>query len=262
MGTPKRKRQSPDSAIAGMSSQESLTTAPGAQSSGSSTLSTQKYQVSDSQVKRRKSSSAHPGFDVGDFGTAASQRPRRRTVSQSLPQASVLPDGEQSDDTFDQETCSIPDTGNEPLRRISAQEVKGHSGRNSTPERERAPALLHTPPQTVEKRSIRIVTQSPLRKSTRDRRPSARSQQAQTECLTPSRRKPKTAQLRVRSKVQEPETGDQKSCIVRLKLAPFVLQEPDSSMSFTDSFSFRQKSADSQNSHVSQVQVGKRAGRL
>ncbi|KAF3011135.1 hypothetical protein E8E13_011440 [Curvularia kusanoi] len=107
----------------------------------------------------------------------------------------------------------------------------------------------------MKKRSIRTVPQSPLRKSTRDRRPPERFQQAQTEDSSPSKKNPQRARLGGKPKVQEPETGDQKSHIVRLKLASSVPSEPDSSMSFTDSFSFQQKSADSQNSPVSRVQA-------
>ena len=255
MATPKRKRQLEDSAIADMSSQGTHTTEPNTQSSGLSNLA-QQDEAPDSPTKRRKDSLRQLVSDKRNFETAASLRPRRRTVSQSLLQK---PGRENVDGASNPQTCHDPNVCDDPLPQVSALEVKGSAEhhrpeRDRTPERERTPEQeqvpatpLPTPPQTAEKLSTENLPQSSPRRSTRERRPPERYQRQQEQVTTPTRRKPRAGRLGANLKKGKPTTVDQEPRIVRLKIPMSATQDSDQSTSFTSSFSLRSKSVDSPN---------------
>jgi hypothetical protein len=261
MGTPKRKRQLDDSAIADMSSQGTHTAEPSIQSSVLSNL-TQQDEAPDSPTKRRKDSLTQLRSDLRNFETAASRRPRRGTVSQPLLEAPISLGSENLDGTSNPQACHDSNVGDDPLPQVSAWEVKG-SAEHHTPQRDRtserertpeqepeqepeAPATpLPTPPQTVEKPSSKNLPQSSPRRSTRERRPPERYQPHQVEQTTPTRTKPRAGRLGANLKKGEPATVDQESRVVRLKIPMSETQDSDLSSSLTGSFSFRSKSVES-----------------
>ncbi|KAJ8106396.1 hypothetical protein OPT61_g9564 [Boeremia exigua] len=259
----KHKRQSMDSAIADMSSENSFATEIVTQMSD-------EEDATFSQQKRRKSSySSTPAiFDTGNYGTAASQRPRRAAsrLSANTPDSRrsvTRPDpprpqeknhiaAAQSQNMSTSETLQISKETIPPMR---ALEVKGSVESEQTPERDQATTALLTPPQTLEKKDSQASTQSPHRKSTRNRRPPARFQQSIEEA-TPCRKRPKRSTVRGEN-AQETNTltGERNSYIVRLRMpSAFVDRGPGQSMFFTESFSHRQKGSDSQESLALPIQ--------
>lgn len=174
MGAAKRKRQSTDSAIADMSSEESFWTTPNTEMSD---CNTQPSQPEDSahphQSKRSRNSSKLQlfGSSVRDYGTAASQRPRRAAASR-MPPSTVIPQtssrrsettktntGNQLDSTPTLETRKAP--RDEATTQLPAHEVNGnHAEREQTPQREQASVALPSPPQTLERINPQPLTQS------------------------------------------------------------------------------------------------------
>ena len=241
-----------------MSSQGTHTTEPNTQSSGLSNLA-QQDEAPDSPTKRRKDSLRQLVSDKRNFETAASLRPRRRTVSQSLLQATITPGRENLDGASNPQAYHDSNVGDDPLPQVSALEVKGSAEhhrpeRDRTPERERTPEQeqvpatpLPTPPQTAEKLSTENLPQSSPRRSTRERRPPERYQRQQEQVTTPTRRKPRAGRLGANLKKGKPTTVDQEPRIVRLKIPMSATQDSDQSTSFTSSFSLRSKSVDSPN---------------
>lgn len=259
MGTPKRKRQLEDSAIADMSSQGTHTAEPSTQSSGLSNL-TRQDEAQDSPTKRRKDSLTQLRSDPRNFETAASLRLRRRTVSQPLLEAPISLSSECPDGASNPQACDDSNVGDDPLQQVSAWEVKGSAEhhtreleRDRTPERERTPEQepeapatpLPTPPQTVEKLSTGNLPQSSPRRSTRERRPPERYQPHQVEQTTPTRKRPRAGRLVANLKRGEPAIANQESRMVRLKIPMSETQDSDLSTSLTGSLSFRSRSVDS-----------------
>jgi hypothetical protein len=259
MGTPKRKRQLEDSAIADVFSHGTHTTEPSTQSSGLSNL-TQQDEAPVSPTKRRKDSLTRS--DLRNFETAASRRPRRGTVSQPLLEAPISFGSENLDGTSNPQAYHDSNVGDDPLSQVSAWEVKGSAEhhtpqRDPTPERQRTPEQepeqepeapatpLPTPPQTVEKLSTKNLPQSSPRRSTRERRPPERYQPHQVEQTTPTRTKSRAGRLGANLKKGGPATVDQESRVVRLKIPMSETQDSDLSSSLTGSFSFRSKSVES-----------------
>lgn len=283
MGAPKRKRQSMDSAIADMSSEDSFSTQMDTQTSDYSTPLTQQEDAANpSQAKRRRSSciTAPLGFDARDFGTAASQRPRRGAASQTSTSSQMTtlhnPPQQRRSKRAVVDQCDGTPTADTslmlhllsrlpPACRLHCQ-LPVHEMNGSFAEREQTPeqaaAELPTPPQTLEKTNSQTAPQS-LRRSTRERRPTERAQHASAEESTPCGKRPKASAVRVTEDQGEnvPATRDRKSCIVRLRVpSASISQDPSQSMSFTGSFSHRQKCGDSQVSQTSQRQVSRRSG--
>jgi hypothetical protein len=251
MCTSKRKRQSTDSAIADMSSEDSFTgkSQPQEDSQRASTLSISSTSEEESQFKRRRGSWTP---DMRDFGTAASQRPRRGASRQpteaiftpSLPQKSR------------REAAKEVATG---ISEAAPDKVNGNNEtRRQTPRRKHAPIALPTPPQTAEKSNTQAASQLSLRRSNRERRLTERSQQPSIEQETPCRQKTRASASSVISDRIEgtPAGKNRKSRIVRLRLRSFSTQSGGSQMSFTGSFSHRQKSSQEQDTQASLDLVG------
>lgn len=246
MGSSKRKRQSTDSAIADMSSEDSFiqgSTQTSSQWASMSSASTSPEE--ENKSKRRKQSWT---FDARDFGTAASQRPRRGASRppteavgpQSLPQKSRR-------DVIGDAATGVP--------QAAPDKVNGNNEkRRQTPRRKQAQAALPTPPQTAEKSETQKLSQSQasVRRSTRERRPTERSHQVSIEQESPCKQKTRGIASSVTSDRAEgtPETNKQKSRIGRLRLRSSSAQPGDSQMSFTGSFSHRQKSSQEQDSQA------------
>lgn len=263
MGTPKRKRQFEDSAIAGMSSQGTHNAEPSTQSSSLSSP-TQHDEAPTSPTKKRKDSLTQLRSDPRNFGTAASQRPRRGTLSQTLLEAPTSLGSENFDGTSNPQACRDSNVGDDPLRQVSAWEVKGNAEHH---ERERDRTLeqeqvlvtpLPAPPKTVERLGTKNLAQSSPRRSTRERRHPDRYQPHQVEATTPTKKKPRAGRLGANLKKGKPATVEQEFHIVRLRIPMSVTHESDPSTSLSGSFSFRSKSADPPDTQASQVQVGRR----
>lgn len=274
MGAAKRKRQSTDSAIADMSSEESFWTTPNTEMSD---CNTQPSQPEDSahphQSKRSRNSSKLQlfGSSVRDYGTAASQRPRRAAASR-MPPSTVIPQtssrrsettktntGNQLDSTPTLETRKAP--RDEATTQLPAHEVNGnHAEREQTPQREQASVALPSPPQTLERINPQPLTQSSLRRSGRERRPTERLRQLPLQQVTPCRKR-SNADTVHKSDIQGEDkrlTENRQTYIVRLRL-PSRPDEHTSrhSMSFTGSFSHRLKSSSDYGSQATQEQVGR-----
>lgn len=251
MGAPKRKRQSTDSAITDMSSKGSFASDP-------------TTQASTQQPKRHRTaqSTAEFRFDVRDFGTAASQR-SRRTAPHSPLQPVIPPNTlrslEESKSVVVEMCHDVPSSssgqGSEDDPPHSPnQEVKGNSRqREQTPEQSQAAAGLPSPPQTINRSNSQLSSQTPLRKSTRERRPTVRIQEAIPKEVTPTKKISKGGPVHIEAATNVSRTTIQKRRIVRLRIKTSAAQKL--SMSFTGSFSHRQKSDDPPESLVSQ-QVG------
>lgn len=256
MGSSKRKRQSTDSAIADMSSKELFTeeSQTRAISQNSSSLSSIVTSEDESQFKRRKKTLP---FDVRNFRTAASQRPRSGTperlpkvaTSQCLPQKSRQKPVEQVATATQQAACGKVNGNNE--------------NRRQKPRRKQVPIALPTPPQTAEMSITQAASQFFLRRSTRETRPTERFQQASIEQETPCKQQTRGSASIVTSDQigRTPATLKGKSRIVRLRLRSLLTQSGGSQMSFTGSFSHLQKSNQEQDSQTSLPLVGLRAVR-
>lgn len=246
MGASKRKRQSPDSAIADMSSEDSLTEESHTQASTLSTSVTSREEIT---FKRHRGSF---DFDVRDFETAASQRPRRgasrqptETIAgQSLPQQS--------------RQRSINEVAAAAPQATSGQGNGNNENPIQTPQRKQASFSLPTPPQTAEMSNTRTLPQGLLRRSTCERRPTERSQQRVAEQETPCKQTIKESASTVNSEQVEGTlvTQKRKSRIVRLRLYSLPSQPGSSQMSLTGSCSYRQKSSQEQLSQSSPDPVG------
>jgi hypothetical protein len=254
MGSSKRKRQSTDSAIADMSSGESCTEESQTQaiSQQASTLGASVFQDEESQPKRHRGGWT---FDVRDFGTAASQRPRRGTASKQRTEA-VVPQSLPQEGT--REVDKVFPTG---TQQAVSDEVNGNNEkRRQTPRRKRqAPAALPTPPQTAEKNNSQSLPQESLRRSTRERRPTERSRQASIQQESPCKKKTRgsTVSATIDRSGEPSATVNQRSCLVRLRVRSSSTQPAGGQMSFTGSFSHRQRSSQEQDSQPSRDPVGK-----
>ena len=263
MGVGKRKRQSMDSAIADMSSEDSFLTKLDTQRSDYNTPITQYDGSADSHPSKRRKSSCiilESGFSVRDYGTAASQRPRRGTACWTacpnpVPPAATGRKKRHKEGTINQDNGVKTSKQSRRLNgkaQSRAHEVKeNHVEPEQTPSVKQAPVELPTPPQTIERTNRQTSSQSSLRRSARDRRPTAGSHQGSVEQDTPCRKPTKTSTILLGSSQGEdtPAKKDRESYIVRLRL-PLVSENnnTEQSMSFTGSFSHRQKvNEDSQN---------------
>jgi hypothetical protein len=253
----KRKRESMDSAIADMSGDDSFTTQSTSSADDCDTQPTEQEDVDgQNQAKRRRSSCtpASVNSTSRDYGTAASQRPRRAAASQTqsttvapqTPQRKAkrvktsTPDQPEGTPSLETSQLTVGETD------THLHEVKGsHVDREQTPSGDQAPADLPTPPQTVEKTS----TQTSLRRSTRERRPTQRSQRLLIEETTPCKKKIGVKRGLKNQSKEETAAESTKSCIVRLRV-PSISQP----MSFTGSFSHRQRSNENDESQASQNQ--------
>lgn len=250
MGLPKRKWESMDSAIADMSSEESFSPSPETEASHHCVaISQQESPASSHQSKRRRGSFTAPlGFRLWDFGTAASQRPRRETAPQRsppivTPQASPQHRKNGRRVSTDNILTAAPSNvlHDEVISQLSTHEVNGNDKESEqTPERNQAIVELSTPPQTVEKTNTLDTPQCSLRRSTRKSRPTERSQHALIDQITPCKKKIKASSGCASSDTSTTQT--RKSYIVRLRVPSISHQTSDKSMSFTGSFSHRQKS--------------------
>lgn len=256
MGARKRKRQSTDSAIADMSSQGSFESNPNTH------MSTQSKDIADSQQSKRRRSSLSLvglGLDLRNFGTAASQRPRR--AAPHLPPQPVKPPNTPHSSRKSRRYGPETFLGNpsrdarrsiesEPIQ-SSYQEVKEDSTRREqTPERIQPVGGLLSPPETIDGTNSECTSQTAPRRSVREQRPPARSQRTAAEEDTRTKKK-----IKARALCAEPIEGASvtpalKSRIVRLRIPISALREL--SMSFTGSFSHRQKTDDPQESSHSQ----------
>lgn len=256
MGAVKRKRVSTDSAIADMSGEDSFSTTINTLTSDYNTQLTETETSPNShRSKRHRSSSVIQslGSNARDYGTAASQRPRRGAALQVQPSIATpqisrrRSQSRQKYAPHQSDAMTIPKAPvDESDTRLPAHEVNA-SNAEQTPQRSRAPAALPTPPQTIEKINTRATPEPSLRRSIRERRPTERSQQLAVEQVTPCRKisRSRPAQ-RPHNRGEEPKpTENLKTCIVRLRV-PSISQEHRSgqSMSITGSFSHRQKSID------------------
>ena len=247
MGSSKRKRQLTDSAIADMSSEESFTEKSQTQADSRASLSV--TSEAESQTKRRKGSLT---FDVRDFGTAASQRLRRgtpcqlpeATSAQCLPQKSRQRPIENVATTTPQAACGKVNGNNEK--------------RKQTSRRKQVPVALPTPPQTAKKPNTQSASQELVHRSTRKRQPTERLQQTSIEQETPCKQKTRaSASIVTSDQIEEtPATRRRKSRVVRLHLRSLSTQSGGSQMSFTGSFSHRQKRSQEQDSQTSRDSVG------
>lgn len=293
MGSTKRKRQSTDSAIADMSSEESIVVE--SESQATSEKATLEKAISERAVSERaaseqaipeeaiseevvsvqaneichfqqeeESQSKRPrrswSFDARDFGTAASQRPRRGATGTST--AAVVPAHSPCTRSGSQEAftdVSASTSAVEPVRERD-QKVKGNNEkRRQTHRRKQAPTMLPTPPPSAEKTSSQSPSQASPRRSTRERRPPERYRQPSVEQETPCRKKTEGSIASETNKLtQEPSvTKTLTSRVVRLRVQSPSIQNGGSQMSLTGSFSFRQKGGDEQDSQTSQHQVSR-----
>lgn len=257
MGSSKRKRQSTDSAIADMSSEESFATDSGTQASSeqASDYNTFSQREEEGPLRKRRGSW---GFDARGFGTAASQRPRRG--ASRMPKAGDVPQSLPRKSELEAVKDVSPGTS-----QTSSDEVNGNNEKRSqTPQRKQASIAFPTPPQTAEKTHTQSPLQPSLRRSTSERRPTERSEQASIEQDSPCSKKVRVSTISTTSDRSEEisATESRKSCIVRLRVASSSTRPTSSqSMSFAGSFSHRQKSSDEQDSQVSQEQVSKNSNR-
>lgn len=266
MAVAKRKRGSTDSAIADMSSEESSAPEQDTQTDNLDIPSPQQNDESFSQpIRRHKNSLTQLGFDIRDYETAASQRPRRG-ASQSSTQAYKSPTTPPSRKKFKKAVSKFNSLTAQKGQGLDVYHsllespdlgVKATSAeREQTPEQDQTANYLPTPPRTVGKTDGQIVPQTSLRRSTRKPRPTERYKQIETAEAAPSRTKSKTISHCAEGLEEHaPATRNRKSRIVRLQLSTSVARESNSSMSFTGSFSLRHKSFDSQTSHISHSQV-------
>ncbi|KAF3033624.1 hypothetical protein E8E12_002666 [Didymella heteroderae] len=125
--------------------------------------------------------------------------------------------------------------------------------RRQTPPRKQAPTALSTPSQMAEKTDTQTPSQVSLRRSTRERRLTEHSQPASIEQETPCRQKTSGKASSVTSDPIEesPATNNRKSRVVRLRLHSLSTHPGDDQMSFTGSFSHRQKSSQEPDSQAS-----------
>ncbi|KAH6644241.1 hypothetical protein C7974DRAFT_419759 [Boeremia exigua] len=240
------------------------------------TTVTQIQDAATSQPAKRRRSSflAPPGFDFGDFGTAASQRTRRaaarKTIPPPGPQESQEPPQKrrrtgskkatinESHDLPTEETSAAP--VNEVSPPLDAHEVKASPPeREKTPQRDQAAAALPTPPQTLNKADTQTIAQSLLRRSARERLPTKRYQESSNEEVTPCKKRTRTSVVSAGSRNESlSATRNRKSRVVRLRVGSN--QESSQSMSLTESFSHRQKRGDSKGSQIYQSQNQSVAG--
>ncbi|XPS68807.1 hypothetical protein M3J09_001089 [Ascochyta lentis] len=258
MDSQKRKRESMDSAIADMSSDDSLSSNPEIPVSDSSTQLTEVSSVEEPQSKRRKSNPTAVTFSLSshDYGTAASQRPRRGAAPHVLPanrQPLILSKktrpckkrtADELNDKLSIEASQV--FADEATAQMHTHGVNGNAEREQTPQQDQAPTGLPTPPQTVEKTNIQSTPQSSLRRSTRERRPTERLKLLDEEASPCSKRARAKPQREPSNRSEDTlPVEEHKSCIVRLRIPPALRsEETEQLMSFTSSFSHRQKKSD------------------
>jgi hypothetical protein len=272
MGVTKRKRVSMDSAIADMSSESSCTGESGISFGDFNTKSTESdCAVVEGQFKRRKSShTAAPfGLTFRDFGTAASQRPRRANVSQALSKIAMpqMPQtrakgskNHMSEGIDNTTTVKSLQALHEGKAQLFVQEVNGNNvQRTQTSLQDQAPIEFSTPPRTVEKTDTQVTPKSNIRRSTRERRPTERLRQRLLEQATPTRRKHRVETVCKKfNRGENSKIRNREPCIVCLKIPTISKQhETQHSMSFTNSSIHRQKNSDEHASQASQDQVRK-----
>ncbi|KZM26093.1 hypothetical protein ST47_g2755 [Ascochyta rabiei] len=224
MGSQKRKRESMDSAIADMSSDDSSLSNSGSPFGNSGTQLTEVSSMEDSQSKRVKSNRSAETFSLSirDYGTAASQRPRRGASPQLLPanpEPSTPPKQNKSlrrriagqlGDKLSTAASQAP--ADKAIERVHMHmhEVNGNNAEHEqTPQQDQSFTELPTPPQTVKKTNTQAIPQSSLRRSTRERRPTECSQQPLDEEITPRAKRT--------NKKPQTEPGDRGSFIYRQK---------------------------------------------
>ena len=262
-----------DSAIADMSTEDSFSTELGTQTSDYNAPVTQPDAIGDFCPSKRRRSSCmitQLGFDVRDFGTAASQRPRRGATSQTpvsiaLPQTPTRKRKRGAKEISNHSSDTVTPRGGQRLNGETTSQLPAHEVNRNNVEREQtsllgqAPIKLATPPQTTEKTNIQSAPISSLRRSTREQPPTERSQQLSTsEQITSCRKTTKTSTICIDRNQGEgtPPAQNRESYLVCLRLPP--ASEKDNTgqpMSFIGSFSHRRKGGDSSQTSQQQVSV-------